>query len=269
MYKYVGANKKFKLTNENYYTQEANEHYVSIHTFTNFFGTPYKDGCQARTLYELENPIEQNDAMLIGSYIDAYYDNTLEEFKANTPQLFKKDGSLLAKYEICDLMIKRANEDKLFSKYMTGKKQQIFTGSFAGLDWKIKTDNLPTDKNGEIIALVDTKTTRDIHTRINGYTFIEAFGYDFQLALYQEILRQNINKRVPTYICAISKEEVPETAVIYIDNDTLNQKLEIIKNNADTFKDLLERKIEPTKCNQCDYCKSIRVNDKVINYQDL
>lgn len=269
MFKYVGANIKFKITNDNYYTQEANEHYVSIHTFINYYGTPYINACPARVMHELENPSEPNDAMLIGSYIDSYYDGTLEEFRKNTPQLFKKDGSLLATFSICDLMIKRANEDKLFTKYMTGKKQQIFTGTFAGLDWKIKTDNLPTDKKGNIVALVDTKTTRDIHGKINGYNFIEAYGYDFQLALYQEILRQNIGNRVPTYICAISKEKVPETAVIYIEDEALDNCLEIISNNAPQFKEFLERKTEITKCGICDYCKSTRVNDKVINYKNL
>ncbi len=269
MFKYKGADKKFKLNANNYFTTEASEHYMSIHPFINFIGTPYITGCGARVLDELENPIEPNDAMLIGSYIDSYYEGTLDKFKADTPQLFKEDGSLLAKYKICDLMIKRANEDKLFTQYMSGKKQQIFTGTFAGIDWKIKTDNLPMSKNGRIIALVDTKTTRDIHTKINGYSFIEAFGYDYQLALYQEILRQNIDKRVPTYICAISKEEVPETAVIYVDDELLDQKLELIKNYAEDFKKLITGKLEPTRCGQCSYCKATRINDKVINYQDL
>ncbi len=269
MFKYKGANRKFKLSQDNYYTQKANEHYASIHSFINYIGTPYITGCSARVIHELEEPSEPNDAMLIGSYVDSYYEGTLDEFKANTPQLFKKDGSLLATFAICNTMIERAENDKLFKTYMTGKKQMILTGNFADIDWKIKIDNAILNKAGDIIAFTDMKTCRDIHSKINGYSFIEAFGYDFQLALYQEILRQNIDKRVPAYINAISKEKVPETAVIFVEDNRLDECLEIITNHSKDFKELLERKIEPQKCGICDYCKATRVNTKVLNYLEL
>ena len=268
MFKYVGADKKFKLTSENYYTQEASEHYMSIHPFISFIGTPGIQACEERVISDLENPIEPTDNMLIGSYVDSYYEGTLDEFKTCNPQLFKKDGSLLAKFEVCNDMIAKAETDDLFKFYMTGEKQKIYTGTFAGLDWKIKVDNLVI-KDDKIVGLVDLKTCKDIHARINDITFIEMWGYDYQLALYQEILKQNIGEYVPCYIAAISKEEGHETAVIYVDDDRLKECREAIESNIDRFKEVITRNKEAERCGLCSHCKATRINEKVINYRNL
>lgn len=268
MFQYVGKKDDFKLTNENYYTQEAMSHYMSIHPFISFIGTPGIIACEERTIHDIEYPIEPTDNMIIGSYMDAYFEGGLEEFKKNNPQLFKKDGSLYSKYEVCDLMIEKCKKDELFSFYMSGKKQQIFTGNFAGIDWKIKTDNL-VDKDGEIIGLVDLKTCGDMHNKVNDVSFIEMWGYDYQLALYQEILKQNIGKYVPCYIAAVSKEDGNETAVIFVDDKRLQTCREIIESNIDKFKEIITGARKAERCKMCKYCKSTRINDKVINYQDL
>lgn len=268
MFKYVGADNKFGLNSDNYYTQEANEHYMSIHPFISFIGTPGIQPCEERVIYDLENPMEPNDSMLIGSYIDAYYEGTLEEFKKNNPQLFKKDGSLMAKFEICNEMIAKADSDEIFKFYMTGKKQKIYTGYFAGIDWKIKVDNLVV-KDGKIVGLVDLKTCKDIHAKVNDITFIEAWGYDYQLALYQEILKQNIGEYVPCYIAAVSKDEGHETAVIYVDDERLQECRNAIESNIDRFKEIITGSKKAERCKLCAHCKATRINKTVINYKDL
>ena len=62
---------------------------------------------------------------------------------------------------------------------------------------------------------------------------------------------------------------MPETAVIFVEDNRLDECLEIITNHSKDFKELLERKIEPQKCGICDYCKATRVNTKVLNYLEL
>ena len=241
---------------------------MSIHPFISFIGTPGIPACEERTINDLENPVAATDNMLIGSYVDSYYEGTLEEFKNNNPQLFKKDGSLLAKFEVCNELIAKADSDELFKFYMSGEKQKIYIGTYAGIDWKIKVDNLVI-KDGKVVGLVDLKTCKDIHAKVNDITFIEMWGYDYQLALYQEILKQNIGEYVPCYIAAVSKDEGHETAVIYVDDERLEECREAIKSNIDKFKEIITGSRKAERCGVCSYCKATRINTKVINYRNL
>ena len=48
---------------------------------------------------------EQSVALLQGQYLDAYFENELETFKEQHPEMFKKDGTLLAIYKNIDDII--------------------------------------------------------------------------------------------------------------------------------------------------------------------
>lgn len=268
MYKYIGAN-GYKVTEENYFSEECNNHYTSSHTYINFHGTPVYKGCEAKTIDRNENPVDRTDNMIIGQYLDAYYEGKLEDFKANTPELFQKNGKMYAKFEKCEQMIKRCNDSEIFVKYMTGFKQSIYTGSFGGIDWKIKTDNLVVDKDNNILGIVDLKTCQDIHLKYGTFTWIEAYGYDIQLAIYQEIIKEKIGKYVPCYIAAVDKKDTPETAIIYLPDDHLQKIRELMLSDLERFKKVISREVEPSKCEECDYCISVRKNESEINLFDL
>lgn len=70
---------------------------MSIHPFISFIGTPGIPACEERTINDLENPIPATDNMLIGSYVDSYYEGTLEEFKKKYPSIIQKRWLTISK----------------------------------------------------------------------------------------------------------------------------------------------------------------------------
>ena len=64
------------LTSSNYYTPEANREYWSVSLFKAFDKCEASGLAQARGQYERE----ETDALLIGSYVDAYFTGDLDEF---------------------------------------------------------------------------------------------------------------------------------------------------------------------------------------------
>ena len=123
-----------QLTEENYYSDIANYEYMSVSQFKDFNGTYGKAACEAAAVAKLKGTYKEpkSTALLIGSYVDRYFEGTLESYKKEEPAIFKKDGKLKAEYIQADTLIKRAERDELFMKYMSGKKQVIMTAELYG-----------------------------------------------------------------------------------------------------------------------------------------
>lgn len=283
-YEYKGHTDDFILTNDNYYSPEAQEHYISIHTYLDIMGSLGRNGCEARGMATLNGLYKQEDttALLVGSYVDSCFEGTLDKFRNEHREIFTQKGELRSEYKRAEKMIARAEQDEYFMRFMKGKKQVVMTGYFAGLWWKIKIDNLMINKDGEPIAIVDLKTTgKPLNQMWNvrdygAVSFVEYWGYDFQMALYQEIARIITGKRLPTYIAVITKEEEPDIAIIGLQeasggNMLLDNALNTIKNNAESFKSILTGEIEPTRCERpdCMYCRRTKRLTEPIFYQDL
>ena len=152
-------------------------------------------------------------------------------------------------------------------KYLSGEHQKIFLGKIANVDFKGKLDAYHEGK-----CIVDLKTCKDFEpVWKNGHkmSFIEAWGYDIQGAIYQELVYQNTGKKLPFFICAVTKEKIPNIAIISIPQERLNECLELVKANAPQYNDIKLGKVEPTKCCKCDYCKSIKKIENIIDYRDL
>lgn len=263
------------LTNENYYSVEADNYYVSSSQFKEFVGCYAFEGCEAGAMAKLNGEIqdEENDSLLIGGYVDAYFEGTIEEFKALHPNIISQRGStkgqLKSQYLHADKMIARAERDKLFMKYMEGDKQVIMTGEINGVPVKIKIDS--TDGR----RITDLKTTKSIY---DGYyvpgfrdkvNFIEYYGYQVQATMYREIYKQNTSDTLPFYICAISKEKVPRIQVIKMPEQLLDDTLEYIKMNITDIQDIKTGKKEPCRCGKCDYCASTDLLVKPIRLDEL
>lgn len=259
------------LTDENYYSQTANMEYMSVSQFKSFCGTYGHMVCEARAMAELRgewNPAPST-AVMVGAYVDRWFEGTIDGFKDEHPEIFKRDGDLKAEYKMADRLIARAQRDDLFMKYMSGEKQVIMTGEIAGIPWKIKIDSYIEGK-----AIVDLKVMESITklkwVRDLGYLdFVRYWGYDIQGAVYQEVVRQNTGKRLPFYIAGISKESAPNIEVIYVNNLYLDEALNIVKANANRVDDLKNGKGEPRRCECCDYCRETKVLKGPIGIQDL
>lgn len=261
-----------KLTEETYYTQEANEAYMSVSQYKEFAGTYGRAACEAAALAKLRGEWEEetNTAMLVGSYVDHFFENTLDAFRDEHPEIFKKDGSLKADYVKADQIIERAKRDSLFMKYLSGDKQVIMTGVLGDTQWKIKMDSYLQDR-----AIVDLKVMSSIrelkwagaaHEHLD---FIRYWGYDIQAAVYQEIVYQNTGKRLPFFIAALSKEKEPDIEIIQITDNYLDDALDRVVSNLPHIIDVKSGKEPPNRCECCDYCRHTKVLRKPIGITDL
>lgn len=261
----------FELTNENYYSDEANKAYMSVHQFLDFVGYLGIVGCEKRALARINGEYneEPTKAMLVGSYVDAYFEGTLPEFKLKHPEIFTQKGTLKADFKMAEKMIERCEKDEFFMKMLSGEKQRIFTGYLFGCEWKCKLDSYIKD-----VAIVDLKTSANIHKSWNvadygNCSFVEYWGYTVQMAVYQKIVEIETGKKLPCYIAVVTKEDEPEIEVINIDQMTLDHALNYVEMNMESILMVKNGEVEPTECCKCDYCKSQKVLTKAISMQDL
>ncbi|MGN0462957.1 MAG: PD-(D/E)XK nuclease-like domain-containing protein [Ruminococcus sp.] len=252
------------LNNENYFSLENQMKYMGVSQFKAF------EDCQASAFAEVTGNFEREvtTSLLVGSYVDAHFEGSLDIFKAKHPEIFTKKGDLKAEYRKADEIINRVEQDELFMHYMSGEKQVIMTGSVEGVPVKIKIDSYHPDK-----MIVDLKCMKDfapIYIEEKGrLNFIEAWRYDLQGAVYQEIVRQNTGKQLPFYIAAVTKERVPDIAVIEIPQSYLDVELEHFKKNIQ-FYDGIKHGIFPAeRCEHCDYCKETKVLHRPVSLEEL
>jgi len=227
--------------------------YMSVSQFKAF------TQCQASALAEIKGEYEREEstALLVGSYVDSYFEGTLDKFKEQHPEIFKRDGSLKAEYVQAEAIIKRIERDGLFMDYMSGKKQKIMTGTINFVPVKIKIDSLHPDK------IVDLKIMRDfesVYDEENGrLPWFSAWGYDLQGAVYQEIVRQNTGEKLPFYLAAATKEKTTDIDIVRIKQDDLDMALDRFKQDVELFDAIKKGVIEPERCGKCEYCKSSKV----------
>jgi len=265
----------FKLTAENYYSIEANQHYASYSQYTDMMGALGKDCCEARALAKLEGRFYEapSTAMLVGSYVDAYFEGTLPKFKSENPEIFTKAGTLRANYKNAEQMIMRAERDDLFMKYMSGEKQTIMTFEFLGINWKCKIDSFIPG-----VAIVDLKTTRDLHASLYSeewggkLDFVRYWGYDIQGALYQKGVEINTGKKLPFYIAGIEKptsSKETDIEIIGFTQKDLDDALSLLEGNVNRFMQVRKREVKPDRCGICNYCRDTKKLVEPINFKDL
>lgn len=244
---------KMVLTNENYFSHEADKEYMSVSQFKTF------EECPARAMAEINGEYirEESTALLVGSYVDAYFSGTLDLFKAQHPELFKRDGSLKSEYVQAEQIIARIESDPLFMEYLIGEDQVIMTGEIEGVKVKIKVDSLHPDK------IVDLKIMKDfepIYKPEQGrLPWFEAWRYDLQGAVYREIVRQNTGLTLPFYLAAATKEKVTDIDVVHISDELLDYELEQFKKKVQLYDAIKKGVVEAERCGKCDYCKMTKV----------
>lgn len=248
------------LTADNYFSMEAQMEYMGSSQFKAF------DRCEAAALAELRGEYvrEKSVAMMVGSYVDAYFSGEMEQFKWRNSEIFKRDGSLRSEYVQADEIIRRMESDPMFMRYISGIPQVIMTGEIRGVPVKIKIDSYHPGR-----AIVDLKVMRDfaqIWVEDRGrLPFVEAWGYDIQGAMYRTVEGHNL----PFVLAAATKETVPDIALISIPPDVLDVAMEYIESKIIRFSDIKKGLIEPERCGHCDYCKSTKVLDGLVDYRDV
>lgn len=245
-----------KLTNSNYFSSDANKSYWSVSSYKAF------DKCEALGLAQVSGQYkrEMTDALLIGSYVDAYFSGEMDAFVGKyADTMFKKNGELYAKYEQANKIINAVECQPLMMEYLEGDKQVVRTGNLFGVDWKIKMDVF----NGE--RIVDLKCVKDFEPlykegfgRLN---WIEYWGYDIQGAVYQKVEQISSQRAepLPFYIVAVTKEKTPDIAVIRLPQHVLDTALRIVESKIDKFDLVKSGEIPPKRCEKCEWCKSTKI----------
>lgn len=211
----------------------------------------------------------KSEALLFGSYVDAYVEGTLEQFKEDTPEMFssrgKTKGNLKAVYgqavEICNII----DTDERIQQFLSGDKQTIMVGEIEGVPFKIKMDSYI---KGKLIA--DLKVMWKITDKQGNYfDFISQYGYDVQLACYQEIVRQNTGLQLPVYIVVLTKETPVNKAIIHIPQDVLNRALYRVQENIKHIYEVKTGLVDAVGCGVCKDCISERTETPLISMLDF
>lgn len=267
-----------KLNQSNYFSPRAMAEYVSCSQLKDFIGTPFKQGCEQRAMANLRGEFqnEVTKALLLGTYVDTMLTGSEEEIVEllNNPDLISSRGTtkgqLKAEFMRGNTMVESCKSDPIFMKYINGEHQVIMSGEIEGVPVKIKVDSLLPGK-----AIVDLKTcesiTKRYYSEVEGkyISFIKYHNYVMQGAIYQEIVRQNTGEKLPFFLACVSSENVPDKAIIWIDDDSLAEELERIKPYIVNVNAIKKGELEPTCCGKCDYCKSVKKIEKAVNWLEL
>jgi len=268
----------FPLNNDNYYSTGANLEYMSVSQFKDFAGTYGKLGCEACALAKIKGEWqeEKTTPLLVGGYVDAYFEGTIGEYAANNPEIFTKGSAnrapeLKAPYRQAELIIEYSKEprNKKWNDYMSGEKQIIMTGELFGATWKIKMDSYIPG-----VCITDLKVIQSIYevkwAKDAGYVdFIKLWNYDIQGAIYQKVVELNTGKKLPFYIAAVTKSDHPQFRVIHIPQIWLDDALSIVEYNLSRILRIKAGEAEPDRCERCNYCNDTYVIESPISATDL
>lgn len=251
-----------KLTQKNYYTASANREFMSVSQFKDFLKCP----AMAMAKLSGEYVPERGRALLLGSFVDEMLTGTAksqEKFiQENRSELFKKNGDPYADVEQAMETVERVKKQPVMMLYLSGKHQVIMTGEIEGVPFKIKMDSY--DPN-EYIA--DLKYMASLRSPNLFTPMVEYWGYDLQAACYQEIVYQNIGKRLPFFFAVATKEKPAHLAVGQISQWNIDKAMDIVRANIVRFQKIKTGELEADRCEDygCDFCTSTKIITEPID----
>lgn len=246
-------------TSENYYEDDK---YFSVSAFKKFQKCEYS---ASLGVYR----DEMTTPMLVGSYVDSAIEGTLDEFVEAHPEIIssrgKTKGELKVDYKKADDIIQYIESSPRLMQFLSGEKQVVMTGEISGVPFKIKMDSYT-----EGVAISDLKVLASVTGR-NGqyYDFITPWGYDVQLACYQEIVRQNTGDTLPCFIVAVTKEEPINSVIVNIPQVVLDRALYSVESDISHYYDVFMGKVEPVGCGVCSDCIKARKDTPLIDMGDI
>lgn len=280
-----------ELTAENYFSTEMSQRYMSVSQYKSFLD------CPARAMAEISGEYKQpmTTALLVGSYVDAYFEGTLEQFKKEHPEIFnvtlkEKDTTRkIAEKRIPELITRngtwkqgalaKAKEywPELFDKVCTLKADyvqaeeiikvleadEVFMEYMAGEKQVIMTAELfgtpwkiKIDSYHKGKMIVDLKIVRSFE-RIMGISFVEHWKYDTQMAIYSKVESLFTGgDMLPTYLAAGTKEDPPDKNIIHIPFWKREECLANVKKDMPRILAYKRGEIEAPGCGVCAYCRS-------------
>lgn len=239
------------LTNENYFSAEAERSYWSASQVKSFLS------CEARAKAELDGTWTRpsSTALLVGSYLDCILTEPerFRLFQSEHPELFKRDGTLKAEFAQAEAMAERVKSDDVMMRYLNGDHQTVVTGELFGLPFKCKFDAY---KKGEFIT--DLKSVKDFEPLYKPgegrLSPMEYWNWDLQLAIYSAVEGNGL----PTYLAMVTKQNPPDIQLVEIESHRREALLEYLKEKLPRLDAVKRGIIEPTRCENCEYCRATR-----------
>jgi hypothetical protein len=243
---------------------------MSVSMFKNFVE------CEARTMAELDGSYTRpsTNAMIVGSYVHAAFDTTeaFEQFtEENSGSIFKSRGGKYADFEKADEMIEALKNDPFCMFALEGEKEQIYTAEMFGTEWKVRVDSINHNRK----SFTDIKTTQDLHKRYwsdkytNYVSFVEAWGYVLQMAVYKRVLRENLEEDYTPYIVAVTKENPPNKVVLHFDYTRFDFEYDYIETMIERILRVKAGDAKPERCEKCDYCRSTKLLGNTMEIGEL
>ena len=270
-----------QLTEATYFSPEASGAYMSASQVKSFLD------CEARTLAELTGAYqrEETTALLVGSYVDAHFSGSLADFMEQHPEIYTKGGQLRADYQQADDIIAYLEADPLLMRMLDGEHQRIVTGEIYGVPFKGKIDSLLSAEQCRAIAddypgmaedlmladgaIVDLKVMRDMEAvwkpGAGRLSFIEAWRYDLQMAVYQAL----VGRKLPCYLVVATKEKVPDKALIHIPQYMMDAALTSVDVLIPRFQHLKQRPDAAIRCGRCAWCRQTKVITGAVDADEL
>jgi len=247
-----------ELSNDTLYF--ADEKYMSVSAFKRF------QKCEVGALSDWGEP---SDAMKVGSYVDSYISGILNEYKAEHPEIISSRGAskgqLKSEFKKAEEICRFIDNDATLSQFLGGEKQVVMTGEVIGIPFKIKIDSYCKG-----IAINDLKCMRTVtDSKGEYYDFVTQWGYNIQLAMYQEIVLQNTGEKLPCYICAVTKETPINSVIINIPQFMLDKALYEVTESIKRYYDIKMLNESPQGCGICPTCIANRTDTQIISLQDI
>ena len=262
------------LTPANYYDRWTDQSFMSATWFKKFLA------CEAEALAELTGkwqPVRDAKALVVGNWLHSYFESKQahEKFKDEHPESISKrgptKGQLKSDFKVANAMIQSLTNDHDFNLLYQGDKEVIVTGEIGGYPWKGKIDCLNL-KQG---YFVDLKTTADIYkvywnpeTR-EKESFVYAYNYPLQMAVYQELIKQQFGVTCKPYIVAVSKQDPPDKQAIDLPEYRLTNAMNQVLESQQHLQDIIKGEADPIQCGHCAYCRSTKKLESVVSADDL
>lgn len=276
---------KTSINEGNYFSKEVALKSMSASQVKAFLDCPAAAMADILGLYKRE----ESTALLVGSYVDAFFSGTFDAFRAENPQIYTNRGELRADYRQADEIISLITNDALMVAMLGGEQQKIVTGEIYGVPFRGKLDSfLSAEQCRQIAAdfpkmaehlmmadgaIVDLKIIRDMDSVYKAgegrVSFIRAWRYDLQLAIYQRLMQQLTGNLLPCFIVCATKEKTPDKAVIHIPQYMLDAALSEAEEDIKRAEHVKTHSEEAVRCGKCDYCKTTKILEDAISADEL
>lgn len=267
-----------ELNKNNYFSDEAGRHYMSVSQFKSFL--PSYGGCEAQAMATINGEFKPYaiDAFMEGHYLHAWNEGVLDEFRDTHPELYSSrgptKGQLKSEFKHCNKMIEVLENDPLVMQALAGQKEVIMTAELFGIPWKIMLDSYNPDVTG---IFADLKTMKDIdgkwwNKEAQAYdNFLDHYGYTIQMAVYAEIEKRVTGRKewLLPHMVVVTKQDPPDHEIIYFDYDVIEQSLHIVGKHIERVKSVKSGEVEPMRCEKCDYCRLTKKINRIKHFSEL